>query len=332
MKKYAILRFQKIKTFSQLSAHSNHVLRKRETLNADQDSLHAPQAILGSGDHGKDAREAIEKLSKPPRKNSVLAIEAILTASPEWLRDAPGTFNAERTVELTKAAKTFLEKQFPDCPITATLHLDESTPHIHATIVPVDRTVTARRTEPRLNAGKWLDGADKLSALQDAWADATAHLGLDRGERGSKATHQSVKRLYGALESDAKQTATEREKTEALTIGIDAWTAGKIIDATESSRGKTLAVSHTLSKEQRDQLGKQIKPAFNEVWLWIAQRTNELKKAKETAMKAVNEMLLQAKELAPYLDDASKNRAAKLAFKTKSSSSILKTKDGPQGR
>jgi len=319
-KKFAILRFQKIKSFSKLKAHSNHLSRKRETLNADQDSLHAPQAILGSGDHEADARQAIESLSRKPRKNATLAIEAILTASPDWIRDGaePGGFNAQRVVELTKSAKAFLEKQFPGCPISATLHLDESTPHIHATIIPIDETPTRtgkrQRSGKRLNASRWLDGPEKLQALQDAWAAETAHIGLERGLKGSKARHEPIKRLYAKLESDADAMASSKEKAQALTAGIDAYTSGKIVDARMTEKGKSLIPSQDLTKEQRAHLAKQIQPSFNEVWEWIAKQSNELKTAKAKAIKSVQAVLNKARELSPYLDNAGKNKAAKLAY------------------
>lgn len=60
----------------------------------------------------------------------------------------------------------------------------------------------------RLNARRWIGGAERCSAQQTAYADAVAHLGLRRGVEGSKAKHQTVRRFYAAM--NAPEPSPER--------------------------------------------------------------------------------------------------------------------------
>lgn len=62
---------------------------------------------------------------------------------------------------------------------SATLHLDETTPHIHSMIFP-------KNEKGRLCAKDWLGGAEKLSAMQDSYALAMQGLELERGKKALK--------------------------------------------------------------------------------------------------------------------------------------------------
>jgi len=74
------------------------------------------------------------------------------------------------------------------------LHMDETTPHLHAVVIPID-------PKGKLNCRHFLGGADKLSALQDRYAEAMKPHGLERGNKGSKARHQSVKQFYSLIQT-----------------------------------------------------------------------------------------------------------------------------------
>src|SRR6266404_4801208 len=47
-----------------------------------------------------------------------------------------------------------------------------------------------------------MGGRDKLTALQDRYYEVMSPLGLERGERGSRATHTDIKKFYGAITRD----------------------------------------------------------------------------------------------------------------------------------
>ena len=81
-------------------------------------------------------------------------------------------------------------------------HLDEKTPHIHATIVPLT-------PDGRLSAKEIVGNNKKLAELQDRYATAMQSFGLERGERGSKVTHRTTQEYYKGVNSLELQNAAK---------------------------------------------------------------------------------------------------------------------------
>jgi NAD(P)H-dependent FMN reductase len=187
----AIFRMSKLKSFAAIAGAEHHNRRTRTTLNADPDRLDANFVFLGDADRPlvELAQERIG--AQKIRKNAVLAIDVFVSASPEYFRpEAPakaGDWQGDRVTAWLEANEIFLAQEFGvDRILRAECHLDESTPHIHAVVVPL--TATGKLSYRQLYGGS----RTQLSALQDrAWA-AVADLGLERGMKGSQATHQAV--------------------------------------------------------------------------------------------------------------------------------------------
>ena len=119
--------------------------------------------------------------------------------------------------------------------VSAVLHMDEHTPHIHATVVPIvtgerrkarkkqaegKRTYRKKANAVRLCADDLLT-REKLVAYHDSYAEAMAKYGLQRGIRGSEARHtttaqyyRDLKRQTGELEANVHQLQTEQQQAE----------------------------------------------------------------------------------------------------------------------
>lgn len=129
-----------------------------------------------------------------PRKDQVLAIEGLLTASPEFFRPhAPGQageYTPESVQVLRERGLKFLHEQFGEHLIRVELQLDEFTPHIQFAFFPIDKRGrwSAKNCMPNY----------RLSALWDAWAAAMDGLGLSRGIQGSAGDHERVRNYYKA--------------------------------------------------------------------------------------------------------------------------------------
>ena len=116
--------------------------------------------------------------------------------------------------------------------VSAVLHLDEKTPHIHATIVPIV-TATRRKKKSEENAKKHYrkkaEGARlcaddlmtqaKLKNYQTSYANAMQPFGLERGIDGSEARHISTREYYTEqyrkaenLKEDISLLAEQKEK------------------------------------------------------------------------------------------------------------------------
>jgi hypothetical protein len=160
------------------------------------------------------------------RKDAVLAVELMLSASPEYFRpnepEKWGEYDKEKTDEWLKTTITFLEDKYKKSRIVeVTLHLDEATPHIHAIILPVvSTTKKKRRTKEQIKNGedaktykslslsaKDLFNKSALVQLQTDYADALEPLGLERGLRGSKVSHEKSKSQYSLIHAPSIEDA-----------------------------------------------------------------------------------------------------------------------------
>ncbi|WP_171499085.1 plasmid recombination protein, partial [Acinetobacter junii] len=75
------------------------------------------------------------RLPEKTRKNAVLAIEYLITASPEW----SGWQNKEKEQEFVKRSVEWLQQKHGKENVIATsIHRDETTPHLIAYVVPID--------------------------------------------------------------------------------------------------------------------------------------------------------------------------------------------------
>lgn len=111
--------------------------------------------------------------------------------------------------DFAEASKNWLLENYSDKCVRAELHLDEVTPHIHAYIVPIDDQ-SQLLSHYKMFGGSNKECRIKLSRLQDSYADALAPLGIERGVKGSKATHTKIKEYYHAVNNQPLSLELER--------------------------------------------------------------------------------------------------------------------------
>ena len=208
---FAILRVKKMNNMGSIGGKDSHELRQRETLNADPEREQLNRQVIGTV-AADDVKERLGSTGVAIRKDSVLAIDVFATASPEFFRKNHPDDPACR--EFQRSLVDFLHKEFgKDNVVSLRAHHDETSPHWHATIVPirektikVGRQVKTERTENRLCAKDWLGGdRHTLSKLQTRFADSMKHLGLERGIQGSQAKHVEVKQFYTLAQETANR-------------------------------------------------------------------------------------------------------------------------------
>lgn len=199
MPAYTVLRIAKLKSWGAIGGAGEHNARKRETPNADPERLRNNRSVIGAP--GLDLAHAVrERIGEQTiRKNAVLAVEGILSASPEYFRPGNaqeyGAYEPDRLEDWVEASKTWLTQKYGDRVVSAVLHLDEATPHIQFVLVPLDDT-------GKLNCRALFGGTrHTLSELQTDYAKAVAHLGIQRGLEGSRAKHKDVSKFYALTQS-----------------------------------------------------------------------------------------------------------------------------------
>ncbi|MBW4455289.1 MAG: plasmid recombination protein [Nostoc indistinguendum CM1-VF10] len=218
MSPLTILRIEKLKTFGNVAGSDDHVTRNRETPNADPTRENV--RLIGREDSRaleEIVKEKIATLLHRPRHDAVLCTEMFLSASPEYFRPVDPSLSGQWSDSLMQqwalASRDWLSQNYGSKCVRAELHLDESTPHIHAYIVPLNEK-TGRVSHDAMFGGRGGQGRIKLSKLQDSYAAALAPLGIERGVKGSKATHTKVKEYYQAVNSEPLTAVWSNKKLE----------------------------------------------------------------------------------------------------------------------
>ena len=125
--------------------------------------------------------------------------------------------------------------------VAATLHADEETPHIHATVVPIvqgerrkakdeadngKRKYKTKRNKVRLCADDVLT-PKKLEEYQTTYARAMAGFSLERGLHGSEAKHRTNMAYYKELVKAAENKKTEETELKERVAQLEK-KAGKL--------------------------------------------------------------------------------------------------------
>ena len=125
-------------------------------------------------------------------KQSNVMCEFVITSDKEFF----DRLGAERIKQFFADAYNFVTAKVGESfVVSAVVHLDEATPHMHVTYIPVINGKD-RKGNPckRINCSEFWKGRDSYSRLQDEYYDFITARGyeLERGIKGSTAEHLSV--------------------------------------------------------------------------------------------------------------------------------------------
>lgn len=125
-------------------------------------------------------------------KQSNVMCEFVITSDKEFFE----RLGNERTRKFFEDAYNFVTaKVGEDFVVSAVVHLDEATPHMHVTYIPVINGKDRKGNQcKRINCSEFWKGRDSYSRLQDEYYDYITARGydLERGVKGSTAEHLSV--------------------------------------------------------------------------------------------------------------------------------------------
>lgn len=236
---YAIIRVEKHSTLGTIAGIGHHLDRTRETPNADPERAHLNRTWNGSqwvawgdeprksGAHLHAFKQRLEDFQQRGGKiqaNAVIALEVLLSASPEAFRE-PG-FRLDDWVD---AQAEYVAKRFGQRNVVSlVLHLDEETPHVHALVIPeierVERRGNKKTTKPQepkppkpaLAASQWVGSRALLRDLQTDYGAAMARFGLQRGKERSGAKHVPVSVYYARGEALVREAEHLRSEVARL--------------------------------------------------------------------------------------------------------------------
>ena len=204
---YAIFRQNKISNYADFAKALGHSNRDWEVPNANPE---VENEVLVSTSL-EQIKERCEKART--RADNVLGYDLLFTASPEFFSEEVITgkmFNRWKDETIRWIEQNFGGKENI---VNLAVHLDESTPHISCQTVAIH--------EGKLNAKHFTGGTRyRLSELQDSYAEAMAKFGLKRGERGSLAKHESIKKYYARV-NEAEANALDQLKVANFQVELE---------------------------------------------------------------------------------------------------------------
>ncbi|EQD78996.1 plasmid recombination protein, partial [mine drainage metagenome] len=171
-----VFRFKKIKSSQGVVNAVTHDERLRlpdRPENADPNK-HIEIVVSAGADPESSLKKKLSGVWK--KRDSVLAVEAIMSASPEFFASEKieyGKWDKSKVDAFRDAGEKFLREEFGDNILSLSFHLDEATPHFQCLFVPI--------VDGKLNAKAVLGDITKMRLWQDKAHRAVEHLGIERG-------------------------------------------------------------------------------------------------------------------------------------------------------
>ena len=179
---YGILRFAKYKgpEIGHIEAH-NERMKENYASNPDvktELSKNNFHLIEPRGKYRAEAERQIAQAGCRTRKDSVRIVETLITASPEFFQ---GKSDKEIRAYFERALAFMKTKQDPSTFVSAVVHMDEKTPHMHLCFVPIT-------ADGRLSAKDIVGNKKKLTQWQDEYWSymVKKYPDLERGESASE--------------------------------------------------------------------------------------------------------------------------------------------------
>jgi hypothetical protein len=211
---YNIIRTAKVKSRQQITDAAEHNFRLRTQNNIDAKRSHLNQILVNnlqvdckkSNSLQQKLTDYYQKLQIKERKNNVLMLEFVVSASPEFFKN-----NSKETIkEWVNHQVEFMKNEFGTQLQVAVLHVDESTPHLHFMISTEQKTVKKYKNQKgeffketySLNADRY--DPKYLVGLHDRHAAWNKKFHLKRGERNSMSEHITAKEFQKLINDASK--------------------------------------------------------------------------------------------------------------------------------
>ena len=213
-----------------------HIERTVHPKNADRTRTHLNRELVQFPEGVRNRTQAIAHrietagIRRKVSANQVKAIRILLTGSNKDMKqmEAEGRIEDWCNDSLQWLRETYGEQNL----VSAVLHMDEKTPHIHATVIPIVTGERRKAGQEEQNGKKKyrkknpqdvrlcaddVMARHRLKHYQDTYAQAMNKYGLQRGVDGSLARHISTMQYYKQL---VEQQDSLQENIENL-LGLE---------------------------------------------------------------------------------------------------------------
>lgn len=254
--------------------------------------------LIQSNNWMQDIQAEIDRAGAKTRSNSVVALDAIYTASGDFFKDKS---NEEKN-QFFRDCLEFHRRRFGHV-ISAVVHYDETTPHMHILSVPLTH-------DGRLSAREIIGNRTKMSQMQTAFYE---QVGRDYGlERGIHMDGQEKKEHISAQEHELREIrqkiARGQEELEAIE------------HSKESARTRAQIARQTATELQKEveQLQAERVEQHNSLKMMSASkmdRRKELRALDDTLQEKKDEFEAIRKDVETvkaFLSEAQQNRLAEI--------------------
>lgn len=187
---YAVVHMMKIKSgaVGGIQSHNNREHEPKTNPDVDMSRSEDNYDLISCDNYKRSIKEKLSNLvesSRAVRKDAVVVCNFIVTSDNE----AMNALGADRQREFFQdSVKWFSDRYGADRVLNATVHMDETTPHLHIGVMPITQ-------DGRLSA-KAIFTKTEMKAIQTEFArDVGEKYGLERGVEGSERTHLSEARF-----------------------------------------------------------------------------------------------------------------------------------------
>ena len=187
---YAVVHMMKIKSgaVGGIQSHNNREHEPKTNPDVDMSRSEDNYDLISCDNYKRSIKEKLSNLvesSRTVRKDAVVVCNFIVTSDNETMN----ALGADRQREFFEdSVKWFSDRYGADRVLNATVHMDETTPHLHIGVMPITQ-------DGRLSA-KAIFTKTEMKAIQTEFArDVGEKYGLERGVEGSERTHLSEARF-----------------------------------------------------------------------------------------------------------------------------------------
>lgn len=187
---YAVVHMMKIKSgaVGGIQSHNNREHEPKTNPDVDMSRSEDNYDLIPCDNYKRSIKEKLSNLvesSRAVRKDAVVVCNFIVTSDNETME----ALGADHQREFFRdSVKWFSDRYGADRVLNATVHMDETTPHLHIGVMPITQ-------DGRLSA-KAIFTKTEMKAIQTEFAhDVGEKYGLERGVEGSERTHLSEARF-----------------------------------------------------------------------------------------------------------------------------------------
>lgn len=304
---YAVVHMMKIKSgaVGGIQSHNNREHEPKTNPDVDMSRSEDNYDLISCDNYKRSIKEKLSNLvesSRAIRKDAVVVCNFIVTSDNETM----DTLGADRQREFFRdSVKWFSDRYGADRVLNATVHMDETTPHLHIGVMPITQ-------DGRLSA-KAIFTKTEMKAIQTEFArDVGEKYGLERGVEGSERTHLSEARFK---EQKALEMANEHGAIaqEFRVLAEDC--KQELSEATRSL--ETVKQELSTTQDRKDALqgeAERLKALNNQTADKIREATEAIKKYSSILLDLQNQ-LNEAKSELSVVETAVKEKKAEGAEK-----------------